>query len=889
MATSRWLSLGLLTLALLSTGYLSAQPPRKEEEEETKGKARPAVPVPVVEPDTKAAPPALEGVDPDVGTMREEERKAKNAAAREMYRSLAIPYDRLTSTFKGGPPPYRIELWPTRELPEEEIDVRILRPNLLESYPQKLATGSGFIFTPFELIVLESVEAFLKRDPKDLGLTRDRQMEYASRAVSAGLRWHLEMVEKGKRVGKKWDEVKSLLRGKIIAIQRERFSAFVEAKEYERAEEIGIALLNRFPKYPDVLNDVYWLQLFRTERSAKATDADLRKLREALLAYEQQPGRKDEALVTTSRRRLRNHAVKLMNDAKLFDQQKKTADALNALRQAEAIDPEVPGLEAARLKYRGKVLYVGVPKLPSKMSPAAAEHDAERWAVELMFEGLLQAVPDPDLVVRYRPVLAEALPQVMPLGRAFTLPRTIRWATEGGDVVDARDVRETLNLLRAPAMRHRWPADGLEVFEVIDRLTDNFRLRLAYQQGVLEPLGRATFKVIPARYLMEQGKAADDPAFAANPYGTGPFRYEGREKEPGDREVAVFRANPQYGQRPGKFGLPWVREIRMFVPNASRLAGEVTGGQLHFYPDAPSDLAPRFRDEPGLKENMRIHVAKTNRRIHMLAVNHRRSHLQNDKLRQGLSAAINREAILKDVYRGGSEGSEHTALTGPFPVTSWATPSAARQAPLYKPGAGGLILEGLAGVQIRLGLIYSTEDPKAAAVCQKIKAQIEEASADKNGRPSVTIDPQGLPAQQFRELLTMSHSYDLALTTFDYRDDLYSLAGLLDPEAAGRDGRNFLGYMAPGTNPVGADHRLRAVVDEVRRHRDFKKEVRDKTWDIHHLVNQRVPFIPLWQLDRFMVVHKDLELFFDNPDVPVSPDALDPAVVFTGIEMWRLK
>ena len=50
-----------------------------------------------------------------------------------------------------------------------------------------------------------------------------------------------------------------------------------------------------------------------------------------------------------------------------------------------------------------------------------------------------------------------------------------------------------------------------------------------------------------------------------------------------------------------------------------------------------------------------------------------------------------------------------------------------------------------------------------------------------------------------------------------------------------------------------------------------------------------MPFIPLWQLDRYMVVHKDLELYFDNPDVPVSADMLDPAVIFTGVEMWRLK
>ena len=39
----------------------------------------------------------------------------------------------------------------------------------------------------------------------------------------------------------------------------------------------------------------------------------------------------------------------------------------------------------------------------------------------------------------------------------------------------------------------------------------------------------------------------------------------------------------------------------------------------------------------------------------------------------------NRDAILKDVYRAGDEKA-HAALTGPFPVHSWATPPGPRAA-----------------------------------------------------------------------------------------------------------------------------------------------------------------------------------------------------------------
>ena len=117
MSTSRWLLLGFLTLALTST-WLAAQPPRKEEEEEPpakekdKEKARPVVPVPV-EPEKKGADPAppiaLDPVDPDVGTFKEEAAKTTNADAKAMFRALILPYDRIEPNFQGGLK-YRIEL-----------------------------------------------------------------------------------------------------------------------------------------------------------------------------------------------------------------------------------------------------------------------------------------------------------------------------------------------------------------------------------------------------------------------------------------------------------------------------------------------------------------------------------------------------------------------------------------------------------------------------------------------------------------------------------------------------------------------------------------------------------------------------------------------------------
>lgn len=883
MLLPRCIALALLLFLLGASSWLAAQPPRKEEEEEAPAKARPVVPVPVAEPDKKGNPrPAAEPIDLDVETMPKEVAKASHPEAKNFFKIISIPYDRMTSTFQGGPT-YRVEMLPFRDLPESEFEIKKLDLSLKNSTPQKLATGSGFRFSPYEMIILEQVDLFLERTITSL--TRAEQLEIAARAVAVGLRWHLLMVSNNKRVGKGWDEVEKLLKNRLLKLQRDRFAALISAKEYDKADELGLKLLTRNPENNEILKDVYGFELLRVHNSLKVpTDEQLLKLRDAMLQYDRLPGEKNAALIDASRKRLKSRASELIAEAKDLDAKKQTAAGLAKLRQAESLDPEVAGINNVRAQLRGKVLYVGVSQLPLRMSPTLAASDAERWAVELLFEGLMQPIPDAEMV-RYRPCLAETMPGVMPLGRSFTLPKNLAWSQEGRDLVDARDVRGTLQLLRKPGVRERWCGEGLDVFREIDRIDDPFRLRLAYEYGVLEPLSRATFKVLPARYLQEQGKGADDDLFAKKPFGSGPFRYEEREEVGTERECVVFRANPYYAQRGNKFGLPFIREIRFFVPTPSSYNNDVAAGQLHFYPDAPPEAVARTRQEDALRGALNVVKTKTNRRIHLLAINHRRLDLQNDKLRQGLSAAIDREQILKDLYRP-TDPLAHVALTGPFPPKCWATPETARTASLHKPGAGGLIEEGLAGKKITLRLTFNKTEAKQTEVAQMLKGHIEKATA---GRSKVQIDLVALDGERFREKVYMEHDYDLALTTFDYRDDLYSLGGLLDPTASGRHARNFMGYLAPGTGANEADRRLRRLLDDLRQYRDFTKQVRERTWDVHALFNQRVPFVPLWQLDRYMILHKDLDVSLERVDAVSSPELLDPATLFTGIEMWRLK
>ena len=60
-------------------------------------------------------------------------------------------------------------------------------------------------------------------------------------------------------------------------------------------------------------------------------------------------------------------------------------------------------------------------------------------------------------------------------------------------------------------------------------------------------------------------------------------------------------------------------------------------------------------------------------------------------------------------------------------------------------------------------------------------------------------------------------------------------------------------------------------------HRDFA-EVKRVMHDVHGMLFERMPLIPLWQFDRHVAVHASLTL-----------PPLDPERIFCNIDEWKLR
>src|SRR5262249_30218164 len=165
--------------------------------------------------------------------------------------------------------------------------------------------------------------------------------------------------------------------------------------------------------------------------------------------------------------RLRNRAQFHLNEArKLAAQPDGQPQAVYHSDLQMKIWADLAGAKEFRTKLLQdfRMLVVGVRQLPEFMSPALAQSDSDRWAVELLFEGLLQSVPDSTVGQRYRTQLAERQPRMVAMGRQFQLLHGVVWETKDGpgEELKADAIKENIRLLQQQK--------GLPVAEGIDAL-----------------------------------------------------------------------------------------------------------------------------------------------------------------------------------------------------------------------------------------------------------------------------------------------------------------------------------------------------------------------------------------------------------------------------------
>ncbi|MFO0842089.1 MAG: ABC transporter substrate-binding protein [Gemmataceae bacterium] len=865
------LLLGLVAVGLVAEARQAQGKKRVEEEDDKPKKKR-------VEEEDDRASSGVSRLDedaekqaPNKGTSPDlPARAAAHPVVKALLARLAIPHDVVSIRGFAGNRGQIVWVEPLAEhIPDIQTHKGSLTLHILdretgkrersETYP----AGHIASIRWYEQAAADEVKEFLgvkftahaPSNPLYLG-TYD-QLVVAEQALSGVLLFHRSARERGARKGDGWDGVGHELGAALLNVQLARANHLADAKSWDQAFALTRRLVDTYTRPEDrkrIAGPLGEL-LNKALKDPNYTETGLKEARAQLRFLDEQfPG---SGVGEPVRDALKREAEGLFRRAKELVEAGRKREAVPLLRQAEEVWPELPGLHAYRMRNdeEYQVLNVAVRELPRWMSPGWACTDVELRAVELLFESLVAAVPQGEGVMSYRPELSEGRPRVPDGGgRQFQLPRQARWSD--GQELRIDDLRATVRLLqKGDRPTGRSPAWG-ELLGQVDGGADPSQVKLRLRQGLLDPLGAMSFKLLPRH------KDPTSEAFAKAPVGSGPFVLAGTASEDG-RTFLRFEPNSHYAARDGKRGLPRIREVRFYA--VADAAEELRKGRVHLATDLTPDQAHELSQDGSFGVTLPS-PRLPNRRVYFLAVNHRHPALAVADVRVALARAVPRERLLDEHFRGKLGRQVHKALNGPYPAGSWACePSLVSRSDKASldPFDADLARAKLGRRELSLTLKYPSGDRALdgamRALCDEVKKAL----------PTVTLKPEPRPPHQLRDEVETTQNYELAYYHHDFEDETLWLYPLLGPHGrAGAEG--YLGYTGP----------LVANVQAAMSQRDFE-EVRKYARETHsQFLHSDMPLLPLWQLDPLCAYDKRVVDF---------NGAADPLPWFHEADRWRVR
>jgi peptide/nickel transport system substrate-binding protein len=266
----------------------------------------------------------------------------------------------------------------------------------------------------------------------------------------------------------------------------------------------------------------------------------------------------------------------------------------------------------------------------SRFDPHMSTSSTEIRASFNVFDNLTSRHPDGRLF----PMLASQWKRTEPTRWEFKLLEGVKW--HNGDPFTAEDAKFSIERTYDPAAKTLVAT----VFTTIERIEAPTPASLVIHTKKPDPLlpARLAFyggQIVPKKYLTAVGP----DQFNAKPVGTGPIRFASWVKD----DKAVFDANPNYWG--GRIDVD--RVIFRPIPETAARVASVLKGETDLITQLPPDQWDRVNQNPTTVGKGVLYAG-----LYVLAVNSKVRPLDNPLVKQALSLAIDRQSIVKDLWRG---------------------------------------------------------------------------------------------------------------------------------------------------------------------------------------------------------------------------------------------
>ena len=267
----------------------------------------------------------------------------------------------------------------------------------------------------------------------------------------------------------------------------------------------------------------------------------------------------------------------------------------------------------------------------SHLDPHMSSHVFEITVTLNLFDNLTSRHHDGKLY----PGLATEWKLLNPTTWQFKLRPGVKFHT--GDPLTSADVKFSIERSYDPNTKGsmvRTVLTSIDRVETPNDLTVNF---ITKKPDALLPARLAFYggQIMPRKYF----QAVGDDGFNLKPIGSGPVRLVERVKD--DR--LVLEAYPAYWQ--GKINAQ--RVIFRPIPELTPRIAALLKGEVDIMTKLPPDDVDRVAKHPTTKVEGALYSGQ-----YGISVNSKRPPLDNPKVKQALSLGIDREAILKELWRG---------------------------------------------------------------------------------------------------------------------------------------------------------------------------------------------------------------------------------------------
>jgi peptide/nickel transport system substrate-binding protein len=285
---------------------------------------------------------------------------------------------------------------------------------------------------------------------------------------------------------------------------------------------------------------------------------------------------------------------------------------------------------AAGAPNRGGVLKAAFSADPAGFDPVRGPSGMSHVVIEQVYSTLMALDPDakpyPELAQSYKVTNGG-------LTYTFNLRKGVKF--HDGDELTAEDVKFSFDRLRAPKSGYSYGAqvETIKSVDAVDRYTVRFQL-----SKVTGPF--LIYMAFPGSSIVPKKLVGSGHDLNAKPVGTGPFKFVSYEP----RSAIKFQRNPDYFEK----GKPYfdAMEYRI-ISDVTALTDALLSGVVNFSNEIPPKDFAKVKASPGLTA-----VTLEGSRYNWLLLNNTKKPFDNPKVRQAVSLALDRQALVDGAFFG---------------------------------------------------------------------------------------------------------------------------------------------------------------------------------------------------------------------------------------------